>query len=129
MKIFKIGLGIVFLLFLCYISYYAGGYFLYNKALKKQEDKWLNEIFKQKSFKGIIYQLDKNEKGNCFTNLIISSGQEKFSFGICLCGKNKNFSMFTNVGDSIIKQANTFEIMVLKKVSGATQEFKFPFCN
>lgn len=128
MKNFKIGFGVIVLLVLCYLIYYAFGYLLYDKALKKDEDKWLNEVFKPKSFKGIIYQLDKYEEGSSFTNLIISTGEEKFSSGICLCGKNKNFSSFTTVGDSVIKQANTFKIMVIKKVSRATQEFDFPFC-
>lgn len=129
MKFLKILLGVIILIALSYIIYYAYGYFQYHKALKRDEDKWLNEVFKPRYFKGVIYQLDKNHEGNCFTNLIILIGEEKFASGVCLCGENESFSNFTNVGDSIIKKQSSFKVIVIKKVSGETKEFDFPFCD
>ena len=129
MKIYKIGIGFIVLLIVGYAIYYAFDYFMYQKALENEKDQWMNEVFKPKYIKGIIYQLEKNGDGNCFTNLIIAIGEEKFSSGICLCGKNKNFSNFAAEGDTIVKRADSFRVIIIKKNSGESSEFDFPFCN
>jgi len=129
MKIIKIVFGVAIIFFICLLIYYAFGQFQYYGALKKEQNKWLNEVFKSKDLKGVIYQLDKSDEGNCFTNLIISLGKEKFASGICLCGENKAFSSFADVGDSVLKNSNSLKINIIKKATGVQKKFDFPFCN
>jgi hypothetical protein len=129
MKAKKVLLIVCLLLAISFIGYYAYNWFIYNSVLNDAEEKWLNQVFKPKEFTGVIHELNKNETGNCFSNLIIYIGEEKFSSSICLCGKNTEFANFATEGDINIKKANSFVITILKKDLKQKKEFPFPFCN
>lgn len=112
-----------------FISYYAYNWFTYKRVLNDEEEKWFNQVFKPKEFNGVIHELNKDETGDCFSNLIIYFGEEKFATGVCLCGKNTQFGNFATQGDTIIKKANSLKVIIIKKDSKQKKEFPFPFCN
>jgi hypothetical protein len=131
MKGVKILIGTVIFLSLCFALFFFLGYFKYWQVLSKEKKLWMEQEFKPMRLIGIIYQLNKNHEGNCFTNFIVkrSNQEEDFASGICLCGHNKNFAEFASEGDSLIKNSNSLKITVIKKNSKESKEFDFPFCE
>ena len=128
-RILKILIILIVLLIIVRGGYWMYTYVLYDNALERQKERWINETFLPSTINGIIYELNEPTGENCFSNLIIQdTNGEKFASGVCLCESNQAFAKFVAVGDSVYKPKGSDKILIFKS-SGEKNEFDFPFCD
>ena len=117
---------LIYLIPIVIIVYIVSFYLKYNADLVNEDKNFVYNEFKPLSFRGKIYELNK-ELTICFTTLVIETKYKKLAYGITYCDKDSVFVNYAEVGDSIIKASNSLEIVIIKNKTSKSKKFIFPF--
>lgn len=116
MKAFKIIGGIAVIIIICLLVYKGAFYYKYNNALKKQNEYYVESIYKDSLF-GIIRSIEKRESdSNIYLIELVDTSNYTVGVGYV---EITNFSQ-AEERDSVIKKTNSFEL----EIKGKNGHFK-----